>query len=648
MKLSVFASLILASTISFANQTSDIKELLKEYQTTSQTSSKTKKESLGHAIVFSQNDLKMMQAHKLSDILKIIPVTSMQTNLFGVSNLTYSGNPNGVSTSMRLYINNHEVSSLQTLSPWLIYEAYPLDHVSHIEIYIGEGSLTLGNEPSNLTIKLYTKKPELLNGSDLRASFASNDSSSASLVYGDETSEATILAMLNNSSLNKSKTAYNNSEIQNDSDRIFGYFSVAINDYIIDTGYAKLKKDTFVGLAKDAAPDDGQIKSADYFISATKNFDDNSGKLYFAIDKNDRKFKEINGAGSLVLPVINMVSPLSTIPKSYSEDLTLTKYDLSASKDVVFNNNHLILGTSFKRKEYEINNRELIALNGNNIHTQFSDIKNESILSAMVEDNYYFDDKNMLILDFKYDKFYKNGDFKDISETSRRIGFVSMLNENFGIKTFATKSFTPPSMYEIDFAAGTTTQDKDLKNESKKIYSLEGVYEDAKNKLSLYTNYVEIEDSIILDLSKLGYVNSDAKFNGGGFNIDYKRKFDAQNEINLNLYRFHSSAGTYKSPRQGAIVRAFQKLENFDFYEELIFKDGYKYGGHTDIEDSYNLSLGINYHISKDIVISLKGENLLDDDMDVVYSDMSNLASVKYITIPNSNRTTTASIKWSF
>lgn len=171
-----------------------------------------------------------------------------------------------------------------------------------------------------------------------------------------------------------------------------------------------------------------------------------------------------------------------------------------------------------------------------------------------------------------------------------------------------------------------------------------------KNRLSLYSNYIQIDNSIILDLSKLGYVNKTAPSKGGGSYIDYKRKIDYKNELDLIIYKFHNNIGVYNSSKQGAIIKAFQNLDNFDCYEELIFKDGYKYGGHTTIKDSYNLTLGLDYHINKDTVIEIKGENLLDDDMNVVYGDLSSFPQqpAKYTTIQNSDRRFTTSIKWTF
>lgn len=84
---------------------------------------------------------------------------------------------------------------------------------------------------------------------------------------------------------------------------------------------------------------------------------------------------------------------------------------------------------------------------------------------------------------------------------------------------------------------------------------------------------------------------------------------------------------------------------DFSFYEELIYKQRYTYNKNLEIKDSFNLSLGINYKISKDLELIFKANNILDDDMDIVYTNYSDMS---LFTLPNSTRTYTSTIKWTF
>lgn len=635
---------IVLFTTSFGDE---IDGLLSEYQKEVDESSRTKKESLGHVITYSGEDLRRMQAYKLGDVLKTLPLLSFVKNIFGVYSPTFAGNPHGVSTSMRLYINNHEVSSINSLSPWMMYEQYPLDHISHIEVYRGESSLSLVGEPSNVTIKLYTKNPKYLNSSTLRMNVDSRNSLDTAVLYGLEDGETTLLAMADGSNTNNSTTNYNGTNIKNDNNRIFSYASIGVNDFIFDVGYAKLSKDRFVGLSKDMAPDDGTVKAEDLFVSITKYFDNKNGNINISIDKNIRDEKESNSAGILILPIIDLQNPNTTIPKSYDEQLTLTKYILAASKEFCMNDHNVFLSSSVSRKEYKVDKREMISLADTPITTKLSNIKSESIISFMLEDNYYFNDNNMLVLGLRYDKYYRNKDFSDFNKISTRVGLVNTINTNFGIKAFASSSFIPASFFEIDYA---DKNNKNLKPSPKKLYSLEGAYEDSNNRAELYVNHYEIEDNVVMGEipNQIGFINSSKKMSGQSISLSYKRTFSRENELNFTLFKARNSASQYGSPKDSAIIRASQKYNEFDFYEELIFKNSYKYNKNIDMDPSYNLSLGIQYQYRKNLLFALKGENLLNDDINVLYSDFSDLNNITQKAIQNTDRRGTLSMKCIF
>lgn len=635
---------IVLFTTSFGDE---IDGLLSEYQKETEGSSRTKKESLGHLITYTGEDLRRMQAYKLGDVLKTLPLLSFVKNMFGVYSPTFSGNPHGVSTSMRLYINNHEVSSINSLSPWMMYEQYPLDHISHIEVYRGESSLSLVGEPSNVTIKLYTKNPKYLNSSTLRMNIDSRDSIDTAVVYGRENGETTLLAMVDGSNTNNSTTNYNAADIKNDNNRIFSYASIGVNDFIFDVGYTRLSKNRFVGLSKDMVPDDGTAKAEDLFVSVTKYFDNKSGNINISMDKNIREEKESNSAGILILPIIDLQNPNTTIPKSYDEQLTLTKYLLAASKEFSINDHNVFLSSSVSRKEYKVDKREMISLADTPITTKLSNMKNESIISLMLEDNYYFNDNNMLVIGLRYDKYYRNANFSDFNQISTRVGLVNTINSNFGIKAFASSSFIPPSFFEIDYA---DKNNKNLKPSPKKLYSIEAAYEDSNSRAALYVNHYEIEDNVVIGEmpDQIGFINSSKQMSGESISLSYKLKFSIKNELNFTLFKVKNSASHYLSPKDGAIIRASQKYNEFDFYEELIFKNSYQYNKNIDMGPSYNLSLGVQYQYGKNLLLSLKGENLLNDDINVLYSDFSDLNNITQKAIQNTDRRGILSMKWIF
>lgn len=623
----------------------DLQLLLDKYKlaTSNLISEKTKKESLGHIVTYTQQDLEMMNATVLKDVLKTLPKISMQTNFYGVSNLTYAGNPNSTSTSMRVYIDDQEVSSVQTLSPWLMFADYPLEHISHIEAYYGESTLLLGNEPAKLTVKLYTKKPYTINGSILKNSISSFGSYSSSIVVANELEESSLLLMLNSSKIDKPTFKLNNGAVENNSKNEYGYFAYRKDDYKLSGGFAQLKKDNFISLSTDSVLDSSQSSNKEYFLELAKSFNDSNGKIYLSFNQSTKKSFDKNEEGILLAPIIDFTSLNTTMPKEVNENLTLKKYDLGISNIFEFNDYSLFLAGAVKHKSYKTNSRDVVYLdNSTQSNVSLSNIKQETIYTLSSEHSYYLNDSNILIGNLKYDKYIKNNEFKDINFLTSRIGYISSINEKLNLKFFATKTFTPPSMMEIDYA---TKEDKDLKNEDKDILTFEVNYGDEEEKISLFLNYLNIKDMIILDTNKAGYINYNGNFDAKGFSLSYKKYFTPNNKIDLNYYSYINSINNYRSPRSGGTIRAYQIFHDFNFYEELIYKQKYKYDKQLKVKDSFNLSLGLNYKITRDLELNLKANNILDDDMDVVYTNFTDMSLFK---LSNSTRSYTASIKWTF
>ena len=74
--------LLLLSTFLFAKE-ADLSQLLQNYASSEALYHKTKIESAGHVIVYSRRDLERMQAYRLSDVLKTIPVFTLQISRIG-------------------------------------------------------------------------------------------------------------------------------------------------------------------------------------------------------------------------------------------------------------------------------------------------------------------------------------------------------------------------------------------------------------------------------------------------------------------------------------------------------------------------------------------------------------------------------------
>ena len=104
MKLSILLFILFCTSLF----SSDLDNLLKEYNTTSEKSLQTVDEKLGHVFIYSQKDIQLMQYHKLNDILKELPLFNLNKNRYGFLTPSLSATKAMVSGFFRVFINDHE------------------------------------------------------------------------------------------------------------------------------------------------------------------------------------------------------------------------------------------------------------------------------------------------------------------------------------------------------------------------------------------------------------------------------------------------------------------------------------------------------------------------------------------------------------
>ena len=84
MKLLILLFIIFYTSLFSSN----LEHLLQEYDTVNQKSLQTVDEKLGHVFLYSQKDIKLMQYHKLNDILKELHLLNLNKNRYGLSSLS--------------------------------------------------------------------------------------------------------------------------------------------------------------------------------------------------------------------------------------------------------------------------------------------------------------------------------------------------------------------------------------------------------------------------------------------------------------------------------------------------------------------------------------------------------------------------------
>ena len=629
-------SLLLLPCMLFSNP---LDNLLQEYNTTTEKSLKTVDEKLGHVFIYSQKDIKLMQYHNLSDILKELPLLNLNKNRFGSSSLSLAGSKTTVSGFFRFFINDHEISSIYDQSPSLVWGDLPLDFIDHIEIYYGESSFSVGNETGIYFIRLYTKTASKENGSELNLINTSKHTNSQSFTDSKSLENGwSYLLYLNNKNI-KDSNSYKANNYQNNEDRRYVYLDISNEDTNINMGYTDVEKDNYMGYSLDTTPDAGQIDSSSYFIDVTKYFlEDKSLKTKFSVDVNNIKYSELNSSAMLLPPVLNLSNVGLSRPKSFNEDLKFTKTNAYISKSFNYKDNNFLAAFNVSNKKYEVKSREAINLANQSLDTNYNDFKEEQITSFIFQDDYKVYDDLYLVANAKFDKYKRDGFLDDVSEELYRVGMIFTPFENFGIKSFYTKTYLPASFYNVDFA---DKNNEKIKNQKYKFYTVEGVYTTEKSKFGITYHNVNIDDFIYL--TPIGFQNISHPIKTNGLIYSYEYLFENKNKLQLNYYTTKLSE-VLNNSNKGGFIKYTGEYDNFEYFTSLVYKNGYSYK-ELSVRDSYDFSFGGAYNVTKNLKFSLKAENIFDKGSKSLYTESF---PETYFPLDDSGRSVSFSMKWVF
>lgn len=612
-----------------------IEELLKKYEEASELYKRTRRESLGHVIVFTREDLKRMQAYRLSDVLKSLRLFTFGNNRFGVATLNEYGGVSPIPRHVRLYINDHEVSSLNTGSPFLVWENFPLDVVDHIEIYHGIGAIELGNDPATVIIKIYTKEPKKENARYVRGSVSSRRGYDGVIYSAEELSpDFSYIFLFMDGADNRKNYTVNGQKLLRDAFYNYAFLGLYFKRTKLELGYGSLRRDPFVGFAVDGVAETGWTRAEDIYISLTAfPFEDRSIKFVLSLDNHRRKHYESSSTG-LYIPVFADPDPLKN-PKDFYEKAFFNKVDIYLSKEFRGKNNKLLTAVSYKLYNSDIDSRYYTRLNGDRVQVNGTvPFDRQEIYSLIIEDQFSLNPRNLIIGGIKADKYLRNGGFRDFNELIARIGYISAPTDNLLIKGFVARSYIPPYFYDVEISG------RDLDPiEIPFSFTTEAVVSMGSTQLNVGAGYIRVEKAIVPDNTGR-LTNSRDGYEIKPLFLDLSYTFD-RTKLSAGYSTVldpHSKA----SPLRGGYLRVLSSFWRLDTFAELVYRSSFNFQGKK-IEEGYDLSAGASYRITNGFSIHLKGENLLNKATEIPYTTGSGV-----ISFPVRERTIYLGASWVF
>lgn len=623
---------------------SNLESLLKEYESSSKNSLKTLDEKMGYVIIYTQEKLQHMQYQTLSDVLREIPINNLNTNRMGINTLSFSGSKTEANGFFRLFINDHEVSSIYIQSPALGWIDMPISMIDHIEIYYGEASLTLGNETGLQFIRVYTKNAKKENGTEVTLNLSNKSSNSEEITHSSILSNGWSYLLHASNQNFFDEEHYNNIQLNNDTNQQYLFLNLKNEHNNIDMGYTGIEKTKYMGYSTDLTPNDGELLAEDLFINMSTFWnDDKSLKSSISFDRNTIEYSEYNDEGLFVVPIINLANVPTTMPKQFFQDLQFTKLNAYLSKELQVNNHSLFGAINFQNKSYDVQSRySTNFLNTTTDQGHFNDFKKENLYSILFQDDYKLYDNLHLISNIKVDRFDRSSSLlKDDTEYLYKIGTIYLPTENLGFKTYYTKSYMTPSFYNIDFKAQSQNS---LKTQYYNYFIFDSVYTFGNSRLNMHYYNVQIDNFIYY--SPVGFINvaDTVKIDGCIFNYEYT--LPNKDTLEFNYYFTNLNQST-NNTTDGGFIKYMGEYEKFDYFTSLIYKEGYSYLDLT-VPNSYNLNLGFTYNYTKNLSFSLKGTNLLNKPTRSLAIDKSNFFNQKNNAFEDYDRAATFKVRWLF
>lgn len=617
--------IILLSSIIFAG---NLDILLKKYQKASELSRITKIDTAGFVYIFTREDLEKMQSYSLKDVLSLIPglnfvYTPNYTPLFTVTSSSYL-----TQTAIRLYINDHDLTSSSFGSAMLIWGEMPIELFDHIEVYKAASSIEFGSETAPVIIKCYTKLAKREVGNKLRSTFDTHGSSSLD-GYNAHLFDKSTLFIYAQGQNYKAHTTYRDGYPIKRNKNDFFFYANYKNDFLtLQSGYINLNRDPFLGHGKAFHPTGGGLDAYHTFIDLTTTLANTDIALSFDNLSYDRVYKDRDG----IFTYDPNASRNSKYVQRYNITFTDTIFGLKVKKRWNFKDFSLIGGGLYKYKLYHQKGR---------FDSRFNRSHNAlNLVSLYAEGRYNVDPSLQLFLMTKTDWYFYDKAISTKKKAIFKVGAIKTYKQ-FKFKTFFQKSYIPIEFFKLYLANNLPLKaNPSLKFPTRKAITLEGSYHNGQQNINLRLGRLLAKNQYLYSHTLKTYVNNDRSITYYFYELDYTYNFDFDNKILCNITRYFNNVGTF-SPDTQIFLRLFNHIHKFDIYNEIVYKNGYN-RRNVHYDASTNYTAAIKYHVTSDLSIGIRGENIFSTG-DKIYDPI-----LKQISYPVFEHRFIANLEWTF
>jgi len=618
-----FLGMLVLSVNAFCD--GSIEGLLNTIEKKSDLSQKTKLENSGFSTIYTRNDLDMMQVKTLSDILKYT-MEGYRTSRYSIPDPLSLGPTPFSSSLMRIYIDDQEITTAMYGSGMIILGDLDLGFVDYIEVYNLSTSFAYSSEPTSVLIRLFSKKAHSDGGGSFQSMVTSRGGSTQNVQYIGREKDTDYITRFSSSNDNRKEYETSKEDLNRDVKRYNVFTSVKDETQSILINASKSNKGGWIGPSMDASLDTSKISSEDAHLGYTKTIDDLKFSIAYDGLKDHGLYEDaplfyLHGA------------PINTF-ETKSESAALSS---ELKYNTQMGDHHLITGAKYR---YKVIHFDLLQMNGIDVpqdgHTR------QSVGSIFVEDSYAFADNLMGTLGVQNSYVTNNGGYDSENVEMLRAG-ITYTNEQWTSKSFLfhTESYIEPYLIGSFYM-------KDIypKNQTLNSVAQEFKYENGASLYEFFMSYAWIKNAPYIN-ANLRIDAAEETTNYLSSSLQYTYTYNAINKVMVS-YRYQNiDHGGYQKilASHQLVLRNQNRYHKFDFFEEIFVTHSEYYD-----DTGYDLTLGVRYNMSDNFIITLKGQNLLNNAQNQYFSrfDLSTNTSMSPLVMPVQERQVMLGFEWLF
>ncbi len=584
----------------------DIDALLENIEKKTDLSEKTRLANSGVSFIWTRDDLNRMQITNLKQILNTMYPFGYNENRFGLTDpLSYNANQPSMSGTIRLYIDNQEITTGLYGSGLILLGNTNIDWVDHIEIYTQNPTYEYATESTVTLIKLYTKSVAKDEGSRINVGGGSYAKRYIDAYHADWIGEWSYFVFGYSGDDKREKHKSDQTTLSRDKKVNLATATLHHEQTNLLVQAFTQDGDGFANFSIDATPEKSTIKAKYFHVGIDSKIEDFAYLLTYSYTQVESEL--LDDVTPIQNPPFYGLFPMRS-GESKTHDSVVTgeiKYKKRIRQDT------LLMGVKYRTKHATwdkslINGIDMAARRDKSI---------QNIATVYMENQCLVASNSLFTLGVEYQRVENKDTPQNDNLWMYRLGHT-YTTDRWTLKTLYAHTLTPLEPYLVKSDTFLADPSKYYKPQRMDTFVEDIIYQNDEEKYEFILDYTEARDYFLPN--RYGKIeNYDKSLKMFGIDFRWTKEYRRYDKLFVDAtYREIKNtpvnSGTLKEYK--GVVRNINTYKQFDIFNELVVSHN-----NFSHKNYFDYSAGVRYRYTDDIVVALKGINLFDDERQSSY-----------------------------